>query len=209
MRPVPPRHVRRAGLLLLGLALATAAWGYGYQREEDPLLKAFKDALVHARKGDWDEVARDVEGLRWQVDELKGDVRVDFSGPLAEAVESRDPQRLAGALANLVYLALLQKFHWNDQEAIADYQKAKARLYSAEVYYVDVLDGNVNRIDRRDGTRRSERIKELLRVARKTLGSPGLFGAGSKPADPDAFRAATGEIRRLLGEAFPAFVKPE
>lgn len=205
--------------LLLGLVLASAAGparGYGYTREEDPLLKSFEVAIRAARQRDVATAAAQIPTVRWQTDELKNDVRVDFEVTLrrahgADATEAGMVQ----AWANLVYLALLQKFYWNLQEQVGDYHKARARLEAAQTYYELALAGNVRRNDEERRARdpkapsRHDDIMRRFAAAREALGSPGLFGSGSRRADPAAFRAAVVGIAGHLRAVFPGFVHPE
>lgn len=206
---------RMAPFLLL-LAPANA-WAYGYTREEDPLLKAFQVAVRSAREGDLPAAKAQVERVKWQTDELKSpaDLKLDFAPRLAAAHDAGATEaRVVEAWANLVYLALLQKFHWNLQEELKDYHKAKARLDSAQAYYELALAGNVKEDDRRrreqdpKAPSRHEDVVRQLEKARQALGTPGLFGVGAKPPDPAAFREATVRIAGHLNAVFPSFARP-
>lgn len=212
------KHPVRTALTLV-LVLATGsgrALGYGYTREEDPLLKAFEVAVRAARQNDAGTAAAQIDAVRWQTNELKADVRVDFEARLRQAHRG-DPTEasMVQAWANLVYLALLQKFYWNLQEQIGDYHKARARLEAAQAYYELALAGNVRRQDDERRARdpkapsRHDDIMRRFAAARDALGSPGLFGSGARRADPAAFRAAVVGIAGHLRAAFPGFVHPE
>lgn len=206
---------RVAPFLLLAPA---SAWGYGYTREEDPLLKAVQVAVRSAREGDVAGARAQVKRVEWQTDELKApeDLKVDFAPRLAAAHEG-DPAseaRVVEAWANLVYLALLQKLHWNLKEELKEYHRAKARLDSAQAYYELVLAGNVKEDDRRrreqdpQAPSRHEDVMRQLEKARQALGTPGLFGVGARPPDPAAFREATVRLVGHLNAVFPSFVRP-
>lgn len=190
--------------------------GYGYTREADPLLKAFEAAVRAARQKDVAGARARLADVRWQTDELAQDVRVDFAPALARAhADGATEAGIVQAWANLVYLALLQKFHWNLKEGLADPVKARARLESARIYYEVALAGNVRRLDeerRRKDPAAPSRHDDIVRrfaAARDALGSPGLFGAGAKAAEPAAFRTAVVGIAGHLRAAFPGFVHPE
>jgi hypothetical protein len=215
LKEVPARRPRAGLVLLLVLALAGQAHGYGYTREEDPLLRAFEAAVRAARAGDFGTATAQVDVVRWQTDELKGDVRVDFGPSLRKAHgEGATEAGIVQAWANLVYLALLQKFHWNLQESLADYHKARPRLEAAQAYYEAALAGNVRRhdeerrkLDPRAPSRHDDIVARFA-AARQALGSPGLFGSGARPADPAAFRAAVVGIAGHLRAVFPGFAHP-
>lgn len=210
-----PRQAVIALALLAALAPPRAS-GYGYTREADPLLKAFEAAVRAARQGDVAAARARITDVKWQTDELAQDVKVDLAPALARAhAQGSTEAGIVQAWANLVYLALLQKFHWNLKEGLADPVKARARLESARIYYEVALAGNVRRLDeerRKRDPAAPSRHDDILRrftAARDALGSPGLFGAGARAADPAAFKAAVVGIAGHLRAAFPAFVHPE
>lgn len=183
----------------------SSVYGYGYKKAEDPLLKSFKSAIVNGKAGNWGKVAVEIKSLNWQIVELRDELNKDLGPKLHEALLAEDIQELANYLANLVFLSIEQKFYWNNKEKLADYDKAKARLYSAEVYYDEVLEGNVMKYDKRYGTELHEEIEDLFIEARKALGSPGLFGVGQKPPQPERFKVLTAEIEERLLSVFPFF----
>ncbi|MGE0710625.1 MAG: hypothetical protein AB7N76_27530 [Planctomycetota bacterium] len=201
----------------LVLLVAGPALGYGYTREEDPLLKAFQAAVRAAREGDFGAVRAQAAKVGWQLDELKTkeDLGVDYRPVLDQALADPTTEaRVVTAWANLMYLALLQKLHWNGAEKLADYHKARARLDAAWAYYELALAGNVRQDDaarRKKDPKAPSRHEDLVKtfeVARKALGTPGLLGAGKRPPDPAAFRKASLRIAGHLNAVFMGFVKP-
>lgn len=214
---LPRRRLLALGVPALVLLLTREAAGYGYTREEDPLLKAFDAAVRAARQRRFDVARAQVDAITWQVVELRGadDLRVDV-GPLLAAAHGPGATEagVIAAWANLVYLALLQKFHWNLREQVADYHKARARLESAWAYYEIALAGNVRQHDaerRRQAPDAPSRHDDLVRrfeAARAALGSPGLFGVGARDPDPKAFREAVLAIAGHLRAVFRDFQHP-
>lgn len=211
-----PRRTLALSLLCLPLLAGTAS-AYGYDRDKDPLLLAFQAAVRATRKGDLAEASRQVRAVRWQTQELKtqADLQVDYAPTLRAAhAAGTPPARTIQRWSNLLYLALLQKFHWNLSEKLGTYHKARARLESALAYYEVALAGNVKRLDRarrkanpKARSRHSD-IMAQFAAAKTALGSPGLFGAGARPADLAAFRKAVVRIAGHLKVVFPTFVRP-
>lgn len=199
------RYVAVFLLLFTYLSFGSVAYGYGYKKVEDPLLKSFKSAIVNGRLGNWDQVAVDIENLDWQLVELKEELSKDLKPRFKEALKARSIQSLANCLANMVFLSIVQKFYWNNREKLANYDSAKARIYSAEVYYSEILESNVMKYDKANGTRRHEEIKGLFVEAQKVLGSPGLFGVGEKPPQPGKFKELSVKIEKKILSVFPFF----
>ncbi|MCO5170660.1 MAG: hypothetical protein M9894_30385 [Planctomycetes bacterium] len=214
---LPRRRLLTLGVPALVLLLTREAAGYGYTREEDPLLRAFDEAVRATRQRRFDVARAQLHSVQWQVDELRSpdDLRVDLEPLLRRAHgEGATEAGVIAAWANLVYLALLQKFHWNLREQLTDYHKARARLESAWGYYEIALAGNVRQHDaerRKQSPEAPSRHDDVVRrfeVARAALGSPGLFGVGARAPDPKAFRAAVVAIAGHLRAVFPGFQHP-
>ena len=188
--------------------LAFFLLGYGYTREEDPLLKGVKLAILHAKQKQWDKVGKDIKSLSWQIEELRGDIKVEIGPLLQEVVATQDLAQLGKGLLNLVYLALIQKFYWNQQERLTRYIPDKARLYSAELYYQEILAPTVRQYDAQTGRNFHREITDYFKYLPRTLGSPGLFGIGAKAPDLQTFSQQAREIEVRLKEIFPYFLAP-
>lgn len=200
---------KRAGVTFLVLCfllcLPSLAFAYGYSRADDPLLKSFRLVVVAARKADWAAVSKETKVVGWQLVELKTDLRVDFAPRLQAAERSQKARAVIVAWANLVYLGLRQKFHWNLNEKLADFRKSRSRLVAARYYYEVVLAGNVRRYDRARKSTLHTEILALFDRARSQIGRPALFGSSSVAAEPAAFRETTRLLLAKLRRAFPYF----
>lgn len=193
------------------------ARGYGYAKEDDPLVKAFQAGVRALRAKDWPSARTQVAAVRWQLDELRdpADLGVDYSAAFAAAHAAEEVDAAIEAWVNLVYLGLLQKLHWNLEEKLANYHRARARLDAAQTYYELALAGNLRRDDaaRRaqdpQAPSRHEDVIANFKAARTALGSPGLLGAGKRAPDLEAFRAAALRIAGHLRAVFPRFARPK
>ena len=213
--PLTPLRALLTGLSLAVLA-ASQVSAYGYAKDEDPLLKAFQEAIRAARASDWLKSRALTVKVRWQLDELreKEDLRVDFRLGFSAAHAEPTPAGVTRVWVNLVYLGLLQKLHWNLKEGLAKYHPARARLDAALAYYEIALAGNVRRNDslrRAQDPKAPSRHADLVKQfasAKKALGSPGLLGAGKRAPDLAAFSQASLRIAGHLRAVFPGFVRP-
>ncbi|MDF1662141.1 MAG: hypothetical protein P1V97_10235, partial [Planctomycetota bacterium] len=195
-----------AMLLFLSLLLAPhPCMAYGYSRSADPLIKSFKSAVRATRKDDWSTVQGEFKAVKWQLDELKGDLKVDFGTLLKDSIDKKNKRLIIVRWANLIYLALKQKFYWNNQEQLNNFQKAKARLAAAKFYYEVALAGNVRRYDKSKKTSLHSEIVKLFDQLRGQLGRPAVLGTKSIAADPSAFKKDSTLVVSKLKRVFPYF----
>lgn len=194
-----------ASSLLPGVSRRNAAPRYGYSREDDPLIRAVKKVLAHQRAGNRDKALEVADSLQWQIDELKGDLKIDLEDQMLAAVRSDDTSRLGYTLTHLVFLAMEQKFYWNLDEKLERYAPARARLESAQFYYEDILSHAVRRADKAQNKKRHSAVLTSFAKLRQTIGSPGLFGIGASDPDVAAFREAARELLAKLLEVYPDF----
>ncbi|MFQ5653663.1 MAG: hypothetical protein ACE5GW_02895 [Planctomycetota bacterium] len=201
-------HLRALPFVFLFLPLAShgLAQGYGYKKQEDPLILGVKAAIAHALAGEKKDLARAVGSLSWQVDELRGEMAIDMGPVLDRALSGGNPNRIAYALTQLVFHAMHQKFHWNLREKLKRHVPARSRLDAAHFYYQEILSGAVRRADSVTRRDRHKRIEAQFLKLRSTLGSSGLFGIGSKPPSPEEFRMISDDIVGLLREVYPDFL---
>ncbi|MCF6156498.1 MAG: hypothetical protein E3K36_14940 [Candidatus Brocadia sp.] len=179
--------------------------GYGYAKEEDPLIKVFKAIILHGRQADWPKVAAEVNSIRDRTTDIYRIFKIDLKPRIDRAVEQQDFQTLANQMANLIFLAIREKFYYNRKEKLEIFVRSKVRLRIAEEYYTILLAGNVRDYDVRHKTSFHESIYNRFVKARDTLGSTGFLGAGSVKPDAKEFDTLTREIEGLLLKAFPYF----
>lgn len=179
--------------------------GYGYAKEEDPLIKVFKSIIFYGRQSNWSKVAAEVDIINDRITDVYTIFKVDLRPRIESAVQQKDFQTLANHMANLVFLAIREKFYYNRREKLEIFTRSKVRLGLAEEYYLTLLAGNVRNYDVRHKTNLHEEIYNRFVKARNTLGSMGFLGAGAvKPVLKD-FEIVTREIETLLLQAFPYF----
>lgn len=181
------------------------AHGYGYAREEDPLIKVFKSIIFYGRQSNWSKVAVEVNTINDRITDVYKIFTIDLKPRIESAVQQKDFQVLANHMANLIFLAIREKFYYNRREKLEIFTRSKVRLRLAEEYYLTLLAGNVRNYDARHKTNLHEEIYNRFVKARSTLGSMGFLGTGAvKPVLKD-FEIITREIEALLLQAFPYF----
>jgi hypothetical protein len=192
-------------LLSLSITIQSAAYGYGYAKEEDPLIKVFKAVIFYGRQANWEKVSREVNSISDRIADVYAIFKIDLRPEINHAIQKQDFQSLTNHMANLVFFAIREKFYYNIQENLTVYVRSKVRLGLAEEYYLTLLAGNVRNYDARHKTTLHEDIYRRFVRARGTLGSAGFFGAGAIPPDVKEFERITKEIENLLFLAFPYF----
>lgn len=179
--------------------------GYGYGRNEDPIITVFKSVIFYGKKSDWERVKADIDTISDRIDDVKNIFAVDLRTRLNAGLSHRDFQEVIKAMANLVFLAIREKYYWNLTENLRIFEKANVRLRLAEEYYTLLLSGNVRRYDNLNGTTFHDDIFNKFIEARKTLGSIGFLGAGAVSPRPKEFERITKEIEQKLLKVFPYF----
>ncbi len=209
LSPLAVRSLRLLGFTvmfsLLPFLSPLAGQTYGYKKAEDPLIKGVKKAIQQVRTKKFDQLDASIEGLRWQLDELKDDIQIDLSAKVESARKSRDARQLSYVLTELVFQATLQKFYWNQKEKLSKFRDENKQLLTSEFYYDEMLSHTVMRADKSLKLTRHRLLKQEFKSLRKTLGSTGLFGVGKRPVDVEGFTRHAKRIEELLREVFTDF----
>ena len=181
------------------------ACGYGYAKEEDPLITVFKKVIFYGRQANWSRVSTEVNSISDRIADIHKIFKTDLGIRINQAIQDQDFRTLTNQMANLVFLAIREKFYYNRQEKLEIFTRSKVRLRLAEEYYTALLAGNVRDYDIRHKTALHEGIYSRFVKARDTLGSMGFLGAGAMSPNLNDFGILTKEIETLLLKAFPYF----
>lgn len=179
--------------------------GYGYKRNDDPIITVFKSVIFYGKKGDWERIKRDIDTISDRIDDVKNIFAVDLRPGLNAGLYQHDFQEVVKAMANLVFLAIKEKYYWNISEGLHMFTKAKVRLRLADEYYTLLLSGNVRKYDKLNSTKYHDEIFNKFVEARNTLGSIGFLGAGAVSPSLKGFEIVTKEIEQKLLIVFPYF----
>lgn len=191
--------------LSLAILSQNIASGYGYAREEDPLIKVFKAVILYGREADWSKVITEVNRISDRTADIHKIFKIDLKPRIDLAIQQQDFQSLVNQMANLVFLAIREKFYYNRKEKLEIFVRSKIRLRLAEEYYTILLAGNVRDYDIRHMTSLHESIYKRFVKVRETIGSMGFLGAGAIKPNVEEFDVLTKEIEGLLLKAFPYF----
>ncbi len=179
--------------------------GYGYKKNEDPLITAFKSVIFNSKRDDWDRVKSTIDTISDRIDDVNNIFAVNLRPRLNDGLYQHDFQEVIKVTANLVFLALREKNYWNLTEGLRMFSRAKVRLRIADEYYTLLLSGNVRKYDKLNGTQYHEDIFNKFAEAGKMLGSIGFLGAGAVSPRPEEYERITMEIEQKLLIVFPYF----
>ena len=180
-------------------------YGYGYAREEDPLIKSFKEVILYGRQANWPKVTAEINGIADRIEDIHKIFKVDLKPRIDHSIQAQDFQSLANQMANFIFLAIGEKFYYNRREGLEIFTRSTVRLRLTEEYYTLLLSGNVRDYDVRHKTHLHEDVYNRFVKARETLGSAGFLGAGAVKPDLNGFKTLTKEIETLLLKVFPYF----
>ena len=191
--------------LLIVIFCQGSSEGYGYKKNDDPIITVFKSVIFYGKKSDWERINTDIDTISDRIDDVKNIFAVDLRPELNAGLSQHDFQKVVKVMANLVYLTIKEKYYWNISEGLRMFTRAKVRLRLAGEYYTLLLSGNVRKYDKLNGTKYHDEIFNKFTEARNTLGSTGFLGAGAVSPKLKDFEIVTKDIEQKLLIVFPYF----
>lgn len=191
--------------LLIVIFCQGSSEGYGYKKNDDPIITVFKSVIFYGKKSDWERINTDIDTISDRIDDVKNIFAVDLRPELNAGLSQHDFQKVVKVMANLVYLTIKEKYYWNISEGLRMFTRAKVRLRLAGEYYTLLLSGNVRKYDKLNGTKYHDEIFNKFTEARNTLGSIGFLGAGAVSPRLKEFETVTKDIEQKLLIVFPYF----
>ncbi len=204
--PLKQIHFIFVTFFLLAIAICPrSSMGYGYGRNEDPIITVFKSVIFYGKKNDWARVESDTDTISDRIDDVRTLFEVNLKPKLDAGISQHNFQEVIKVMVNLIFLAIREKYYWNLSENLRMFERANVRLRIAEEYYTLLLSGNVRRYDKLNGTKFHDEIFNKFSEAKKSLGSTGFLGAGAVSPRPKEFKTITKEIEEKLLIVFPYF----
>ena len=191
--------------LLIVIFCQGSSEGYGYKKNDDPIITVFKSVIFYGKRSDWERINTDIDTISDRIDDVKNIFAVDLRPELNAGLSQHDFQKVVKVMANLVYLTIKEKYYWNINEGLRMFTRAKVRLRLAGEYYTLLLSGNVRKYDKLNGTKYHDEIFNKFTEARNTLGSTGFLGAGAVSPKLKDFEIVTKDIEQKLLIVFPYF----
>lgn len=177
------------GILCVSGALSAHAYSYA-SPQSDPLIAQREAFLGAVNKGDWAAASEavkafepDLKVLETGDDAFTGDPGI--SAAFSDAVSKKDPDAAKAALRRATVDQIERRLSGAEKN-IATYQTASTLVVTAQAFYT-AMAGDLSAATQKA-------VSAQMQAALDAVGKPGVFGYGSKPADPDAFKAAAAAI---------------
>lgn len=177
-----------AGATIAGLPRPAAAYSYAAAGKE-PMLDGREAILSALQKGDWESVGQTVAGLQDEIAYLDANEARGIKAEFDKAVADRNADEM-NAVLRRAFVAEIERRLNGAKANLKDYQTAKVLVVKAKLFF-DAFSGDLDPAKRKTAD-------AGLSQALEAIGNPGIFGAGSKPANPEAFQAAEDSILTAL-----------
>lgn len=186
-----------AFVLVLMLVPALAyPYGYGSSASDDPVLIAFNDSISAVKGNDWDKVDKVINDVSYVIGSMDKYFGFDLLPELKKAISEKNFKMVVKLLANLIYLSMIEKFEIMAEKNLEP-EYTKMKLEVCEIYFTNVLKGNVKSYDRKNNTEYSKEITASFGSLKKLY---------KDPANLDEFKATTDSIREKLNITFDYFI---
>ena len=174
-------------LLLLGVA-DSSAYSYAASGVE-PLIDGREAVLGALDAADFEAAREAAKALAEPIAYLDEHFGLALAAELDAAFGAADASRVSRVL-NRALAAEVERRLAGAAANIAAYQRAKVLVVKSKVF-LDLLAPALAAEPRAV-------VNEAIRECLRAIGNPGVFGAGSRPADPEALARATARIERSL-----------
>lgn len=171
-------------------ALPQPAAAYSYAAAgKEPMLDGREAILSAMQKDDWESVRQSVTGLQSEITYLDENEAKGIKAEFDKAVADKNADEMNAALRR-AFVAEIERRLNGAKDNLKDYQTAKVLVVKAKLFF-DAFSGDLDPANRKAAD-------AGLNQALEAIGNPGIFGAGSKPANPEAFQAAEDSILTAL-----------
>lgn len=188
--------LRLAAVFITAITLSVgSAQAYSYASpQSDPLIKGREAFLSAVNSGNWSAVSTALAAFSSDITLLeKGDDAFSGDAGLGAAFSTAIKNKDADAAKKALQRATIDQIDrrlLGAKKNIATYQTASTLVVTAQAFYT-AMAGDLSAATQKT-------VSAHLQDALDAVGKPGVFGYGSKAADPDAFAAASKAIMDAL-----------
>jgi hypothetical protein len=169
---------------------SAAAYSYAAAGKE-PLIDAREAALAAIGSNDWAAAATALKDADEEFTYLEENHFPDLRAHLTSALEAKDEKAFRAALAES-FAAEIERRLDGAKENLGDFQTSKVLVVKAR-RFLDAIAGDLEPAQQKAAV-------AGLDAALASIGNPGVFGVGAKPADPDAFAKAEAAVKAAFAK---------
>ena len=185
-------------LIVVSLFLFSAhSYGYSYSAAgKEPFLEGWVEISKALHEQNKDSAREVLEQFDDELVNLESEADIALVWRLNSAVENKD-LTATGQVFSEIFTAVIAARLELAQSEINAYQTAKVHVAKSK-RFLDLLLNDTDLLATRLTTTQKLKIRNAIDNCLKSLGSPGLFGAGQQPADLSAFETSRTDLLHQL-----------
>ena len=192
--------LNRIFVLAMLFLFSSQSHGYSYSAAgKEPFLESWIKISKALSEQQTDSAKELADQLNDELVNLESEADVALVWKLNAAVEKQDLEA-TGQVFSEIFTAIISMRLESALSDINTYQAAKVHVAKSK-RFVDLLLNDSDLLATRLSTAQKLAIQKAIDRCLKSIGSPGLFGAGQQPADLTAFDASRADLLQQLRAA--------
>lgn len=179
----------------LVLLFSTQSFAYSYAAAgKEPLIEGRETLLKALSANDYSAVQTAYDSMHAEFVYFKEHHGLNVDEQMQTAITKQDQQGVSTALITTMKAEVMRRLEGAEQN-INDYQVAKVLVVKSKLF-IDLLAANLTADNR-------QKADIAIRGALASIGNPGVFGVGQKPADVTRFIAFRADLAKALEFTLP------
>lgn len=177
------------------LLFSAQSFAYSYAAAgKEPLIEGREALLKALSASDYTAVSTAYNSMHAEFVYFNEHHGLNVDKQMETAIASRDQQGVANALITTMKAEVMRRLEGAEQN-IGDYQVAKVLVVKSKLF-IDLLAADLTADNR-------QKADIAIRGALSSIGNPGVFGVGQKPADLAAFIQFRTDLQSALQFTLP------
>ncbi len=181
---------------IIGFIFSTQLFAYSYaSKGKEPVIEG-REAMLQALGNNDIEASKlallSLEKELLYLDQTNSPDQINKDGLLPafqKAIEQQENQKIKALLDKTLYQVIQSRLH-TAYSKLSNHQVAKVLVVKNKLF-LDLLAPKLDRTNR-------ENSMKAMQALLASVGNPGVFGVGRKPADPKAFKVAEQTLLEAL-----------
>lgn len=200
MNTVPVKRINKSTiksfiLSFFVLLFSTQSFAYSYAAAgKEPLIEGREALLKALSANDYTAVNIAYNSMRAEFVYFNEHHGMDVDTQIEAAISNKDQQAIVTALITTMKAEVMRRLEGAEQN-IGDYQVAKVLVVKSKLF-IDLLAADLTADSR-------QQADTAIRGALASIGNPGVFGVGQKPADVASFITFRSDLQTALAFTLP------